>query len=545
MPLSTGADLFADTLLAAGIRDVFTLVGDHLNDVLLALSTRGVRLIDMRHESGCTHAAEAWSRIHRRPAISLVTGGPGHTNAITGLAAAHLSCCPLIAISGAPSRKLAGKGAFQDVDQLSMTRAITKWSAEPESAAQIPGMLRDAMRVAMEGRPGPVHLTIPVDLFSAEVQQPLPAAQAPAVLPSEFDVAPVLVALRSARRPVVIAGSGLWWSGDEAAENLRQFIELFSLPLFTQTFARGVIPDSHPLCFGYADPSLNRITATAFQEADLVLLLGKRIDYRLAFGGPRMFSPNARLLQVDLQPSIEGVRGDLAAVLRVLLEAAKPDVPPRTEWLQRLEDLREAWRRSLIVVAEENRDSPVIHPASLFFEIQRHLPANAMYSWDGGDFVHWGRAILPANQAGGWLRLGPMAAIGSGLPNAVALQLAYPDRPVILFTGDGSLGFYLAELDTLVRHNLPVLIIVGNDAGWGLERELQADRGVTPVACELRSTRYDVIMQGFGGRGELIENLDQVGPAIARALESRVPTCLNVTIRGARSPFTEWNANRK
>jgi acetolactate synthase I/II/III large subunit len=138
-----------------------------------------------------------------------------------------------------------------------------------------------------------------------------------------------------------------------------------------------------------------------------------------------------------------------------------------------------------------------------------------------------------------------MAAIGSGLPNAVALQLAYPDRPVICFTGDGSLGFYLAELDTLVRHHLPVIIIVGNDAGWGLERELQADRGVMPVACELRSTRYDVIMEGFGGRGELVESLDQVGPAIGRALQSNVPTCLNVTIRGARSPFTEWNANRK
>jgi acetolactate synthase-1/2/3 large subunit len=170
------------------------------------------------------------------------------------------------------------------------------------------------------------------------------------------------------------------------------------------------------------------------------------------------------------------------------------------------------------------------------------LPREVLYSWDGGDFAHWGRAILPALEPGGWLRLGPLGTIGSSLPNALALQLANPGRPVAAITGDGALGFYIAEMDSLVRHKLPVVLIVGNDAGWGLERELQSFATGSPdtVACELRSTRYDVIMQGFGGSGETIEALDQVRPAVERAFASGVPYCLNVKIRGVRSPFTDW-----
>jgi acetolactate synthase-1/2/3 large subunit len=165
-----------------------------------------------------------------------------------------------------------------------------------------------------------------------------------------------------------------------------------------------------------------------------------------------------------------------------------------------------------------------------------------LYSWDGGDFVHWGRAILPARHAGGWLRLGPLGAIGSALPNSLALQMAHPGRPVAMITGDGALGFYLAEMDTAVRHKLPVVLIVGNDAGWGLERELQSagTGGAATVACELQASRYDVAMQAFGGAGETVERIEEVGPAVERAFASGVPYCINARIRGVRSPFTDW-----
>jgi acetolactate synthase-1/2/3 large subunit len=179
-----------------------------------------------------------------------------------------------------------------------------------------------------------------------------------------------------------------------------------------------------------------------------------------------------------------------------------------------------------------------MHPAAFYSELRRALPDDILFSWDGGDCVHWGRAMLPATTPGGWMRLGPLATIGAALPNALSLQMAHPEKPVVMITGDGSLGFYIAELDTAVRHNLPIVVIVGNDAGWGLERELQGrDR---TVGCELRATRYDIVMQGFGGEGENITTLDQVGPAVKRAFAARKPYLLNVNIRGERSPFTRW-----
>jgi acetolactate synthase-1/2/3 large subunit len=201
--------------------------------------------------------------------------------------------------------------------------------------------------------------------------------------------------------------------------------------------------------------------------------------------------------------------------------------------------LRGTWRAKLAAVADG--ESP-LHPAAFYQALAAAFPPDVLYSWDGGDFAHWGRAILPAREPGGWLRLGPLGTIGSALPNGIALKLAHPDRPVAIITGDGALGFYLAEMDTLVRHKLPVVLIVGNDAGWGLERELQSlvTNGSETVACELSAARYDGIMQAFGGAGETIERLEEVRPAVERAFSSNVPYCLNVRIRGVRSPFTEW-----
>ena len=534
--MPNGAELFVQAAAQLGQDTIFTLVGDHLNEALAAAARAGMRVVDMRHESGATHAADAWARIHRRPALSLVTGGPGHTNSLTGIATANLAGSPLIAVSGSRPRGLADRQAFQDIDQVGMTRPIVKWAAEVPSAGEIPFYLGRAYAEANAGRRGAVHLTIPVDAFTGSGAATAPPAAGLSAAQPCPDLKQATELLRRAKRPVLIAGSGVWWSGAEKA--LREFIERTQIPLYTITMARGTVPDDHPLSMGYADPALNYAVHTVFREADLFLVVGKRIDYRLALGGARLFPAEAKFIQIDIHRQELGMNRALDAAVcgdaRAALNGIPDAGPPRAEWLARVRELRAAWSARL--EAEEA-------DAAVFFRALREaLPEDVLFSWDGGDFAHWGRAILPARHAGGWLRLGPLGTIGSSLPNAIALQLAHPGRRVVAITGDGALGFYLAEMDTAARFKLPIVLIVGNDAGWGLERELQSwgTGGAPTVACELQAARYDLVMKAFGGDGETIERPEEVGPAITRALASRVPYCLNVKIRGARSPFTEW-----
>lgn len=550
--MPNGAELFVRTIAQLGISQIFTLVGDHLNEVLAAAARAGLSIVDMRHESGVTHAADAWARIHRRPALSLVTGGPGHTNSLTGIATAYLAASPLIAISGSRPNTLADRQAFQDIDQVGMAKPVVKWAAQPPDAARIPFYLGRAFAEANSGRKGPVHLSIPADLFTTktETASAVPAFHDSRPAPDTREIDRAIALLQSAERPVVIAGSGIWWSGAEAG--LQSFIEKTSLPLYTITMARGAVSDEHPLCMGYADPALNEAVRKAFQEADLFLVIGKRIDYRLALGGPRLFSPAAKFIQIDIHPQELGMnRGlevaicaDAKSSLQALIDAAggKPWKP--LPWLERLRSLRREWEEKIAECARDG--SAPLHPAAFYAELKKALPPDVAYSWDGGDFVHWGRVSLPAVAPGRWLRLGPLGTIGSALPNGIALQLANPGKPVAMITGDGSFGFYIAELDTAVRHKLPLVVIVGNDSGWGLERELQGSAAAgSTVACELRSTRYDIVMKGFGGGGETIDALDQVRPAVERAFSSGVPYCLNVNVRGVRSPFTEWQISGK
>jgi acetolactate synthase-1/2/3 large subunit len=549
--MPSGAELFVRSIRELGISRIFTLVGDHLNEVLAVSAREGVEILDMRHESGVTHAADAWARITRKPALSLVTGGPGHTNSLTGIATAQLAASPLIAVSGSRGTNVAERGAFQDIDQVGMAKPVCKWAAELPNAAQIPFYLGRAYQEANTGRKGAVHLTIPVDLFSAKTETPaaLPVPVESAAPPDSSDVRQVLKLLRSASKPVVIAGSGVWWA--DAATELREFIERTSLPLYTITMAKGAVSDEHPLCMGYADPALNQAVHTAFKEADLFLVLGKRMDYRLALGGARLFSPGAKFIQVDIHApelgmnrSLElGICADVRATLAALLTAVGEERWQPSPWLDRLRQLRCDWEAKLAEAAAD-RSSPM-HPAAFFAELKKWLPRDIYYAWDGGDVVHWGRATLPSLHPGCWLRLGPLGTIGSALPNSLALQIANPAKPVALITGDGSVGFYIAEMDTAVRHKLPVVMIVGNDGGWGLERELQDASYGSTVACELRRTQYDEVMKGFGGGGETIDTLDQVRPAVERAFSSGVPYCLNVNVRGVRSPFTQWQISGK
>jgi acetolactate synthase-1/2/3 large subunit len=551
--MPSGAELFVTCAQALGIDTLFTLVGDHLNEVLLAAARAGMRIVDFRHESGAAHAADAWARLTRKPALVMVTGGPGHTNALTGLATAHLAQSPLILVSGAPATASAHRSGFQEIDQLAMARPVVKWAAQPASAAQIPLFLARAWSEAMSGRMGPAHLSIPVDLFAAAVSGPLGVTlqAAPArPQPDLREVDRALALLRSAARPVVIAGSGVWWA--DAGDQLGAFLKRTRLPYYSITMARGVISDMWRYALGYADPALNKAARRAFREADVVLVLGKRIDARLALGGPRLFAPEAKFIQVDIHPQELGrnralevaILADVKETMAAFVSALGRESWKPGAWMRRVRRYDAEWRAELDALAADT--SAPLHPAAVYRALREAMPVDARISWDGGDFAHWGRAMVPAYMDGGWLRLGPLATIGAALPNALALKLHNPRHPVALITGDGALGFYLAELDTLVRHKLPIAIIAGNDAGWGIERELQrAITGGETVACELSPARYDLVMQAFGGGGETVERYQDIAPAVRRAFESDRPYLVNIRTRGARSPFTEWQIGGK
>ena len=544
--MPTGAELFVESALQLGIDRIFTLVGDHLNEVLSVAERRGLPIIHMRHESAVVHAADGWARMTRRPSLAIVTGGPGHTNALTGIATAHTNGTPVITVSGTPATEMRHRVVFQDIDQVGMAAPVTKFSHLVSSPSQVPFALGRAYQESFTGRYGATHLSIPVNVFTGKTETALKMPRARAASRACDDVAAAIDLLAKAERPVVIGGSGLWWSDASAA--LAKFIKQTKLPYFDVTMARGVLSEKTANHYGYADPSLNRGCVPAFQSADVVLVLGKRIDYRIAMGGPRLFSKEARFIQVDVEPreigNVRDVEVGVVGDVRTFLEAALPAKPwePKKAWLKQIAKWRKEWIAKL---EAETGDGHLIHPGQFFQEVRRTLPVSPLLSFDGGDFIHWGRAILPALHSGGWLRLGPMATIGAALPIAMAQAMARPKQPVMMMTGDGSLGFYIAELDSLVRYDVPMVIVVGNDGGWGLERELQGEIQGTTTACELRRTRYDLVCQGFGGGGETIDRMDQVGPALARAFAYQGPYVLNVNIRGARSPFTSWQLEGK
>lgn len=545
--MPTGAELFVESALQLGIDRVFTLVGDHLNEVLSVAERRGLPIVHMRHEAAVVHAADGWSRMTRKPGLAIVTGGPGHTNALTGIATAHTNGSPIIAVSGTPALEARHRVVFQDIDQVGMAAPVTKFSHLVTSPSQTGFALGRAYREAFTGRYGAAHLSIPVNVFTGKTDAPLrtPAANSGPVRTCD-DAAAAMDLLAKAERPVVIGGSGLWWSDAGAA--LLAFLKKTKLPYFDVTMARGVVSEKFAGHCGYADPALNRGCIPAFQTADVALVLGKRIDYRLAMGSPRLFGKETRIIQVDVEPreigNVRDVEAGVVGDVRTFLEAALPAEPweQKKAWVKQIGKWRKEWADQLLASVGEDE---LLHPGAFFAELKRTLPVSPLLSFDGGDFIHWGRAILPALHAGGWLRLGPMATIGAALPFAMAQQMARPKQPVMMMTGDGSLGFYIAELDTLVRYNVPMVIVVGNDGGWGLERELQGAVQGTTTACELRRTRYDLVCQGFGGGGETIDRLDQVGPALARAFAYQGPYVLNVNIRGARSPFTQWQLEGK
>ncbi|MFQ5521421.1 MAG: thiamine pyrophosphate-binding protein, partial [Candidatus Methylomirabilia bacterium] len=407
-----------------------------------------------------------------------------------------------------------------------------------------------AYREAVSGRPGPVHLTVPADVLEAPVEVSHltlaePWRREPAAAPNAA-VEAALDLLKRAERPVIIAGSGVWWArGWEALERL---VEVTALPCFTIGMGRGCLSDEHPLCLGYADRILNP-AAREIAEADTILLIGKRIDFRLAYGA--LFAPSATLIQVDIHAAELGrnrtaqlaIQADARAALEQLVVGAEA----RRGWKEKpwVERLRQARKAAIATWQEdESSESTPLHPLRIVREVREALNPDVVWVIDGGDFAQWCRLGLPARKPGHWVRLGALGTVGAAIPFGVAAKLAKPDCPLLILIGDGGMAFHSWELQTALRFNAPVVVVVGNDSGWGMERELQQAFYDRTIGVELGPVRYDKVIEGMGGHGEHVEDPAELRPALERALKAGRTACVNVMTRGVASPLTTATISR-
>lgn len=530
----SSGELVVLALEQAGIRHVFTLNGGHIWPILLAGAEHGVRLVGVRHEQTAAFAAEGWSKLTRRCGVCAATAGPGVTNTISVIAGAWASDSPMLAIGGRSPLSTEGTGSLQEIDQVPVLQPITKYARTARSADEVYGTVATALHLALSGRPGPTFVDVPLDVFfgaaeAPEVGGPLPPEVGSGVGPEggpETDPEEVQLAaglIRAARRPAVVAGSGLWWARAEA--ELLELVEASGIPVVLNGLARGVLPPEHPLC-------ATRGRRVALGEADVVVVLGAPLDFRLGFGRPPAIAEGANLIYVDFddrrrhRSGAAALDGDMRRSLAALAPAVG-NLTPDPVWLDRVQTATRESRAADESLAQS--DSRPIHPARLVGEVARRLDPDAIVIGDGGDFVSFVGRMVESRQPGCFLDPGPFGCLGSGAGYAMAARLAHPDRQVVVFNGDGAFGFSAMDFETLVRERLAVVSVIGNNGIWATEKHPMRRMLGIDVAADLRpGVRYDQVVAALGGYGELVEDPDEIGPAFERALRSGVPAVVNV-----------------
>ena len=549
----TGSQLICRTLKLEGVSNIFALAGDHILPVLDVMADQDFRIIDTRHEQAAVHMADAWGRITEQPGVCMYTT-PGFANAIPGLTNAMHSEGPVISIAGCADLHDLGRGAQQEIDQVGMAGPMTKGSFMVDDVRRIPEFIGRAMRLAFSGRRGPVHLTIPIDVQEQSVDEDEVVFTKPdeyrpkaSMLADPELVRQAIALLQQVRKPLVIAGSaaGYTHSGDA----LKRFIETTRLPVLTEEQSRGLISDDHPYAFGFFERGLNRAAAKV-RDADLVVLLGRKQDFTIGFCRPPNLAADAKIIQIDPSPLeigrnrgvAVGMVGDVTGVLdQMTREAANyswKDLP----WLEELRAARAAqaaWAEGLA------RPETPMHALFVHKTLKSILRPDDCLVFDGGDFCHFGRSLLPALKPKRWFYVSSLGMLGSSLPTALAAKVAYPESRVIMLTGDGAFGFNGMEFDTAVRHKLNIVAILGNDSAWGIDRQIQLGLYGRPVATDLLQTRYEQVVQGLGGYGEFVERREDLEPALQRAFASGRPALLNVVVQRAISPRAEAAIGRR
>ena len=521
-----GGRLAARAIAAAGVDCVFTLSGGHVMPIYEGSRHEGVRIVDVRHEQSAAHAAEAWGRVRRAAGVALVTAGPGVTGTVTAVANCFAAQTPLVVIGGARPLAQAEWGALQEFDQLSLMKPITKWAAVCPSTERIPEYVAIAFRHALAAPRGPVYLELPADILFADGDADVvpPARQARAFGdPREIVAAAAL--LSTAERPAVVAGSGVWW--DSAAAELAVFAEHGSLPVYLNGSGRGSLPPDHELFFQHS-------RSAALEEADVVCVIGTALDFRLRYG---RFGAE-KLIHVHGDPREVGrnrvpdaaIVGDCAAVLTALASAVERPADQRAAWLERLRQAESAWWDSHR--AEVESDAAPLHHYRLGAELDRVLDEDTVVIGDGGDVVAAVSRVLRIHRPGHWLDPGPFGCLGVGPGYAIGVHEAGFGGRIVCVMGDGAFGLNGLDFDTLVRFEIPAVLVVGNDGAWGEIRVPQVGMygADAEIATRLAPSRYERLCEVFGGHAEHVEAPAELAPALERALAAGEPAIVNVML---------------
>jgi len=517
-----GGRLIARRLKAHGVSKLFTLSGGHLFSIYDGCRAEGIDIVDVRHESAAAFAAEGWAKVTREPGVCALTAGPGVTNGMSAVASAQHNNSPMLVLGGRAPAMRWGQGSLQEIDHVPFMRPLTKLAATAEAPDEIPGLVDEALRVAARPHTGPVFLDFPLDVVFSEGSE---TDAEPPTMPSREGADPraldrAVALLREAERPVIMAGTNLYWGRGEGA--LRALAEARGIPVFLNGLARGCLPADHELAF-------SRARGAGLKGADLALVIGVPMDFRLGFGAS--FGEDTELVVIDVaEPERDHPRqvaAELYGALTPILEALATPAAETDDWVAHLRAEETAKREA--ERAEREDDRAPLHPMRLYAELAQVVDRDAIVIGDGGDFVSYAGRVVDSYEPGCWLDPGPFGCLGSGPGYALAAKLARPERQVVLLLGDGAFGFSGMEWDTLARHGVHVVGVMGNNGIWALEKHPMEFLYGYSVAAELRpETRYDQVVEALGGHGELVREPSGLRPALERALEASGPALVNV-----------------
>jgi acetolactate synthase-1/2/3 large subunit len=523
-----GGRLIARRLKAHGVSRLFTLSGGHLFSIYDGCREEGIEIVDVRHESTAAFAAEGWAKVTREPGVCALTAGPGVTNGMSAMASAQANHSPMVVLGGRAPALRWGQGSLQEIDHVPFVRPLSRLAATAGSTEEIPGLMDLAFAAATAPHGGPAFLDFPLDYVFMEAQEAL-TEPADAVRASPRGAAGEAIEraaelLGNAERPVIMAGTDLYWGHGE--EGLLELAETLRIPVFLNGLARGCLPADHELFF-------SRVRSQALKGADVAIVMGVPMDFRLGFGAS--FGEDTEIIVVDAaeperrhpRPVAAELYGVITQTLADLRSAAGAKALASESWISELRTAETERREAERAELEDAREP--LHPMRLYAELATVLDRDAIVIGDGGDFVSYAGRVVDSYRPGCWLDPGPFGCLGTGPGYALAAKLARPDRQVVLMLGDGAFGFSGMEFDTLVRHGVNVVGVMGNNGIWALEKHPMEFLYGYSVAADLRpATRYDQVVEALGGYGELVERPAELRPALERAFASGRPALVNV-----------------